>query len=129
MQGMQGMQNIHQVPQSSAQQPQSTIHVPGAPLQTQVITSAQMQPPNSNNAQVQMTQVPANCQNVSVGAIGGIQQGNMTFHQTDQEQDSISGIQVGPGSQPTDAVLLESLGEVAQNADEQQTIEDSERYG
>lgn len=93
-------------------------------MQTQVI-NPQMQPQANSNPQVQMSQVPANCQNVPIGAIGGIQQGNMTFHQPDQEQDSISGIQVVPGAQPTDAVL-ESLVEVIQNADEQQTQEDNE---
>lgn len=82
--------------------------------------------PQGSNPQVQMTQVPANCQSVPVGAIGGIQQGNMTFHQTDQEQDSISNIQVVSGAQSTDPAVGDTLAEVAQNADEQPPVEDTE---
>ncbi|OAD54858.1 Protein bunched, class 2/F/G isoform [Eufriesea mexicana] len=122
IQGMQGIQNIHKVPQTGAQQTSSTIHAPGAPVQSQVLPS-QMQPPtSSSNAQVQMAQVSGSCQNV----VGGIQQGNITFHQPDPEQDSISGIVTGSTTQSADTTLLESLTEVTQGSDEHHTLEDNE---
>ncbi|KOC62305.1 Protein bunched, class 2/F/G isoform [Habropoda laboriosa] len=121
--GMQGIQNIHKVPQTGAQQTSSTIHAPGAPVQSQVIPPSQMQPPTSgSNAQVQMAQVSASCQNV----VGGMQQGNITFHQPDPEQDSISGIVAGSTTQSADTTLLESLTEVTQGSDEHHTLEDNE---
>ncbi|CAK9815108.1 Protein bunched, class 2/F/G isoform [Anthophora plagiata] len=123
IQGMQGIQNIHKVPQTGAQQTSSTIHAPGAPVQSQVIPPSQMQPPTSgSNAQVQMAQVSASCQNV----VGGMQQGNITFHQPDPEQDSISGIVTGSTTQSADTTLLESLTEVTQGSDEHHTLEDNE---
>ncbi|XP_043529357.1 protein bunched, class 2/F/G isoform-like [Frieseomelitta varia] len=123
IQGIQGIQNIHKVPQTGVQQTSSTIHAPGAPVQSQVIPQpSQMQPPTSgSNAQVQMAQVSASCQNV----VGGMQQGNMAFHQPDPEQDSISGIVAG-SAQSTDTTLLESLTEVTQGSDEHHTLEDNE---
>ncbi|KZC14459.1 PREDICTED: protein bunched, class 2/F/G isoform-like [Dufourea novaeangliae] len=123
IQGMQGIQNIHKVPQTGAQQTSSTIHAPGAPVQSQVIPPSQMQPQTSgSNAQVQMAQVSASCQNV----VGGMQQGNMTFHQSDPEQDSISGIVAASTTQSADTALLESLTEVTQGSDEHHTLEDNE---
>ena len=125
IQGMQSIQNIHKVPQTGAQQTSSTIHAPGAPVQSQVIPSSQIQPTTSgSNTQVQMAQVSASCQNV----VGGMQQGNMTFHQPDPEQDSISGIVAGSTTQSADTTLLESLTEVTQGSDEHHTLEDNERY-
>ncbi|XP_012274401.1 protein bunched, class 2/F/G isoform [Orussus abietinus] len=121
MQGIQGMQNIHKVPQPAAQQPPASIHGPGAPVQTQVLPQAQLQPQTSgSNAQVQMTQVSAGCQNV----VGGMPPGSM-FHQPEQEQDSVSGI-VTTAVQSADAALLESLAEVTQGSDEHHTLEDNE---
>lgn len=123
IQGMQGIQNIHTVPQTGAQQTSSTIHAPGAPVQSQVIPPSQMQPQTSgSNAQVQVAQVSANCQNV----VGGIQQGNIAFHQPDPEQDSISGIVAGSATQSANTTLLESLTEVTQGSDEHHTLEDNE---
>ncbi|KAG7207186.1 hypothetical protein KM043_008873 [Ampulex compressa] len=123
IQGMQGIQNIHKVPQTGAQQTSSAIHAPGAPVQSQVIPPSQMQPQTSgSNAQVQMAQVSAACQNV----VGGIQQGSMTFHQPDPEQDSISAIVAAAAAQSADATLLESLTEVTQGSDEHHTLEDNE---
>ncbi|KAF3429100.1 hypothetical protein E2986_06588 [Frieseomelitta varia] len=111
------------VQNTGVQQTSSTIHAPGAPVQSQVIPQpSQMQPPTSgSNAQVQMAQVSASCQNV----VGGMQQGNMAFHQPDPEQDSISGIVAG-SAQSTDTTLLESLTEVTQGSDEHHTLEDNE---
>ncbi|XP_053981616.1 protein bunched, class 2/F/G isoform-like [Hylaeus volcanicus] len=123
IQGMQGIQNIHKVPQTGAQQTSSAIHAPGAPVQSQVIPPSQMQPQTSgSNAQVQMAQVSASCQNV----VGGMQQGSMTFHQSDPEQDSISGIVAASATQSADTALLESLTEVTQGSDEHHTLEDNE---
>ncbi|XP_076647542.1 uncharacterized protein LOC143356055 isoform X2 [Halictus rubicundus] len=123
IQGMQSIQNIHKVPQTGAQQTSSTIHAPGAPVQSQVIPPSQMQPQASgSNAQVQMAQVSASCQNV----VGGLQQGSMTFHQSDPEQDSIAGIVAASTTQSADTALLESLAEVTQGSDEHHTLEDNE---
>ncbi|XP_076168258.1 uncharacterized protein LOC143147157 [Ptiloglossa arizonensis] len=123
IQGMQGIQNIHKVPQTGAPQTSSAIHAPGAPVQSQVIPPSQMQPQTSaSNAQVQMAQVSASCQNV----VGGMQQGSMTFHQSDPEQDSISGIVAATATQSADTALLESLTEVTQGSDEHHTLEDNE---
>ncbi|XP_071568462.1 uncharacterized protein [Temnothorax nylanderi] len=127
IQGIQGMQNIHKVPQTTgASQQTSTIHPSGAPVQSQVITPStqQMQPQTSNgNAPVQITQVTAGCQNV----VGGLQQGNIAFHQSDPEQESISGIVPNATTvQSADATLLESLAEVTQGSDEHRTLEDNE---
>ncbi|XP_076757317.1 uncharacterized protein LOC143427259 isoform X2 [Xylocopa sonorina] len=123
IQGMQGIQNIHKVPQTGAQQTSSAIHASGAAVQPQVIPPAQMQPPTTgSSAQVQMAQVSASCQNV----VGGMQQGNITFHQSDPEQDSISGIVAGSTTQSADTTLLESLTEVTQGSDEHHTLEDNE---
>lgn len=131
IQGMQGMQNIHKVPQTAGapQQTSSTIHPSGAPVQSQVIasTTQQMQPQTSNgNAPVQITQVTPGCQNV----VSGLQQGNIAFHQSDPEQESISGIVANAATvQSADATLLESsLAEVTQSSDEHRTLEDNERY-
>lgn len=122
MQGMPSIQNIHKVPQSSTQQTGSTIHGPGAPVQTQVMPPTQMQPQTSGSgAQVQMPQVSASCQNV----VGGIQQGSMTFHQADSDQDSVSGI-LASAAQSADAALLESLAEVTQSSDDHHALEDNE---
>lgn len=129
IQGIQGMQSIHKVPQTAgAQQPtSSTIHPAGA---SQVLpNAAQMQPQTSSSsgAPVQITQVQtAGCQNV----VGGLQQGNITFHQSDpQEQEPISGIVANATTaQSADATLLESLAEVTQGSDEHRTLEDNERY-
>lgn len=129
IQGMQGMQNIHNVPQTTGapQQASSTIHPSGAPVQSQVIapTTQQMQPQTSTSAApVQITQVTAGCQNV----VGGLQQGNIAFHQSDPEQESISGIVANANNaQSADATLLESLAEVTQGSDEQRAQEDNER--
>lgn len=123
IQGIQGIQNLHKVPQTGAQQTSTTIHAPGTPVQSQVIPPAQMQPQtSSSNAQVQMTQVTGSCQNV----VGGIQQGSMTFHQPDPEQDSISGVIAAAAAQSADTTLLESLTEVTQVSDEHHTLEDNE---
>lgn len=129
IQGIQGIQNIHKVPQTTgAPQTSSTIHPSGASVQSQVITPStqQMQPQTSNgNAPVQLTQVTANCQNV----VGSLQQGNITFHQSDPEQESISGIVPNTTTiQSADTTLLESLAEVTQGSDEHRTLEDNERY-
>lgn len=125
IQGMQSIQNIHKVPQTGAQQTSSTIHAPGAPVQSQVIPPTQMQPQTSgSNAQVQMAQVSTSCQNV----VGSIPQGSMTFHQSDPEQDSISSIVGASAAQSADTALLESLTEVTQGSDEHHTLEDNERY-
>lgn len=122
---MQGIQSIHKVPQTGAQQTSSAIHAPGAPVQPQVIPPAQMQPQTSgSSAQVQMAQVSASCQNI----VGGMQQGNIAFHQPDPEQDSISGIVGASATQSADTALLESLAEVTQGSDEHHTLEDNERY-
>ncbi|KAM0732477.1 Protein bunched, class 2/F/G isoform [Formica fusca] len=126
IQGMQGMQNIHKVPQT-AQQTSSTIHPSGASVQSQVIASStqQIQPQTSNStAPVQITQVTTGCQNV----VSGLQQGNITFHQSDPEQESISGIVANAATiQSADATLLESsLAEVTQGSDEHRTLEDNE---
>lgn len=128
IQGMQGMQNIHKVPQT-AQQTSSTIHPSGASVQSQVIASStqQIQTQTSNStAPVQITQVTTGCQNV----VSGLQQGNITFHQSDPEQESISGIVANAATiQSADATLLESsLAEVTQGSDEHRTLEDNERY-
>nr|XP_033342630.1 protein bunched, class 2/F/G isoform-like isoform X1 [Megalopta genalis]XP_033342631.1 protein bunched, class 2/F/G isoform-like isoform X1 [Megalopta genalis] len=121
--GMQSIQNIHKVPQTGVQQTSSTIHAPGAPVQSQVIPPSQMQPQASgSNAQVQMAQVSASCQNV----VGGMQQGSMTFHQSEPEQDSITGIVAASTTQSADTALLESLTEVTQGSDEHHTLEDNE---
>ncbi|XP_078046585.1 uncharacterized protein LOC144474992 isoform X2 [Augochlora pura] len=123
IQGMQSIQNIHKVPQTGVQQTSSTIHAPGAPVQSQVIPSSQMQPQASgSNAQVQIAQVSASCQNV----VGGMQQGSMTFHQSEPEQDSITGIVAASTTQSADTALLESLTEVTQGSDEHHTLEDNE---
>ncbi|XP_076243356.1 uncharacterized protein LOC143184779 [Calliopsis andreniformis] len=123
IQGMQSIQNIHKVPQTGAQQTSSTIHAPGAPVQPQVIPPTQMQPQTSgSSAQVQMAQVSASCQNV----VGSIQQGSMSFHQPDPEQDSIPGIVGASATQSADSALLESLTEVTQGSDEHHTLEDNE---
>jgi hypothetical protein len=125
IQGMQGMQNIHNVPQTTgAPQASSTIHPTGAPVQSQVIvpTTQQMQT-STSTAPVQITQVTTACQNV----VGGLQQGSIAFHQSDPEQESISGI-VANTTQSTDATLLESLAEVTQGSDEHRALEDNERY-
>ncbi|XP_076670483.1 uncharacterized protein LOC143369901 [Andrena cerasifolii] len=123
IQGMQGIQSIHKVPQTGAQQTSAAIHAPGAPVQPQVIPPAQMQPQTSgSNAQVQMAQVSASCQNI----VGGMQQGNIAFHQPDPEQDSISGIVGASATQSADTALLESLAEVTQGSDEHHTLEDNE---
>ncbi|XP_029169162.1 protein bunched, class 2/F/G isoform [Nylanderia fulva] len=124
IQGIQGMQNIHKVPQT-AQQASSTIHPAGA---TQVIapTSQQIPPQTSNStAPVQITQVTTGCQNV---VSGQLQQGNIAFHQSDPEQESISGIVANAATiQSADATLLESsLAEVTQGSDEHRTLEDNE---
>lgn len=134
IQGMQGMQSIHKVPPpqtAAAQQTTSAIHPSGAPpptVQSQVIPSTQqMQPQTSNStAPVQITQVTAGCQNV----VGGLQQGNIAFHQSDpQEQEPIAGIVANAtAAQSADATLLESLAEVTQGSDEHRTLEDNERY-
>ncbi|XP_070512601.1 protein bunched, class 2/F/G isoform isoform X2 [Cardiocondyla obscurior] len=121
------MQNVHKVSQSagSPQQTSSTIHSSGAAVQSQVMasTTQQMQPQTSNgNASVQITQVTAGCQNV----VGGLQQGNIAFHQTDPEQESISGIVPNVTVQSADTTLLESLAEVTQSSDEHRTLEDNE---
>ncbi|XP_072752184.1 uncharacterized protein [Anoplolepis gracilipes] len=126
IQGMQGMQNIHKVPQTA--QTSSTIHPSGASVQqSQVIASStqQIQPQTSNStAPVQITQVTTGCQNV----VSGLQQGNIAFHQTDPEQESISGIVANAATiQSADATLLESsLAEVTQGSDEHRTLEDNE---
>ncbi|KAI4487292.1 PREDICTED: protein bunched, class 2/F/G isoform [Polistes canadensis] len=123
VQGMQGIQSIHKVPQTGTQQSSSTIHAPGPPVQSQVIPPTQMQTQSSgSNTQVQMAQVPAACQNV----VAGMQQGTIAFHQPDPEQDSISGIVTTAAAQSADATLLESLTEVTQGSDEHHTLEDSE---
>ncbi|EFN82876.1 protein bunched, class 2/F/G isoform [Harpegnathos saltator] len=125
IQGMQGMQNIHKVPQTGAQPTSSTIHPSGAPVQSQVIPSTQMQPQTSNStAPVQITQVTAaGCQNV----VGGLQQGNIAFHQSDPEQESIAGIVANAtAAQSADTTLLESLAEVTQGSDEHRALEDNE---
>ncbi|XP_076635052.1 uncharacterized protein LOC143348572 [Colletes latitarsis] len=123
IQGIQGIQNIHKVPQTGAPQTSSAIHAPVAPVQSQVIPPSQMQPQTSgSSAQVQMAQVSASCQNV----VGGMQQGSMTFHQSDPEQDSISGIVAASTTQSADTALLESLTEVTQGSDEHHTLEDNE---
>ncbi|XP_057330050.1 protein bunched, class 2/F/G isoform-like [Microplitis mediator] len=141
LQNMQGMQSIHNVPQSGGQQPTSTIHVPGGPLPNQVIAPTSMQqqqqqqqsqPTGGANTQVQMTQVSGNCQNV----VSGIQQqqqqqqqqqGSMGFHQPDIELDSMSGGLSNAGSsQLADAALLECLAEVTQTYDDHHTLEDNE---
>ncbi|EZA58780.1 hypothetical protein DMN91_008687 [Ooceraea biroi] len=128
IQGMQGMQNIHKVPQTTGapQQASSTIHPSGAPVQSQVIapTTQQMQPQTSTStAPVQITQVTAGCQNV----VGGLQQGNIAFHQSDPEQESIPGIVANAtNAQSADATLLESLAEVTQSSDEHRALEDNE---
>lgn len=127
IQGIQGMQSIHKVPQT-AQQTSSTIHPSGASVQSQVIASSTQQiqqPPQTSNstAPVQITQVTTGCQNV----VSGLQQGNIAFHQSDPEQESISGIVAT--IQSADATLLESsLAEVTQGSDEHRTLEDNERY-
>ncbi|KAK0162969.1 hypothetical protein PV327_006693 [Microctonus hyperodae] len=137
MQGMQGIQNIHKVPQSSGQQSASAIHQVGGgggggasggsgqpQVQTQVLSSTQIQPQTaSGNAPVQMNQVSANCQNVGVG---GMQQGNMAFHQPDGEQESMPGIITGGTGHLADAALLECLAEVTLAGDDHQTLEDNE---
>ncbi|KAF7394938.1 hypothetical protein HZH66_008112 [Vespula vulgaris] len=93
------------------------------PVQPQVMPATQMQTQSSgSNTQVQMAQVPAACQNV----VAGIQQGTITFHQPDPEQDSISGIVTTAATQSADATLLESLTEVTQGSDEHHTLEDNE---
>ncbi|KAL6440871.1 hypothetical protein ACFW04_003355 [Cataglyphis niger] len=120
------MQNIHKVPQT-AQQTSSTIHPSGTSVQSQVIASStqQIQPQTSNStAPVQITQVTTGCQNV----VSGLQQGNITFHQSDPEQESISGIVANAATiQSADATLLESsLAEVTQGSDEHRTLEDNE---
>lgn len=123
VQGMQGIQNIHKVPQTATQQSSSTIHAPGPPVQSQVMPPTQMQAQSSgSNTQVQMAQVPTACQNV----VGGMQQGTIAFHQPDPEQDSISGIVTAATTQSADATLLESLAEVTQGSDEHHTLEDNE---
>jgi len=125
IQGIQGMQNIHNVPQTTgAPQASSTIHPTGAPVQSQVIapTTQQMQT-STSTAPVQITQVTTGCQNV----VGGLQQGSIAFHQSDPEQESISGI-VANATQSTDTTLLESLTEVTQGSDEHRALEDNERY-
>lgn len=92
----------------------------------------QMQPGPPQQQQQQQTSTGAS--NAPVQMVG-----NMAFPQhqqqqqpTDQEQDSKSGIPmatVTPGqSLAADAALLESLAEVTQNAEDQQTHEDNERY-
>lgn len=129
IQGIQGMQNIHKVPQT-AQQTSSTIHPSGASVQSQVIASSTQQIPqpqtSSSTAPVQITQVTTGCQNV----VSGLQQGNIAFHQSDPEQESISGIVANAATiQSADATLLESsLAEVTQGSDEHRTLEDNERY-
>lgn len=126
IQGIQTIQNIHKVPQTVAQQTSSTIHPAGASVQSQVIPSTQIQSQTSGStAPVQITQVTAGCQNV----VGGLQQGNITFHQSDPEKDSISGIvSTTTTVQSADTTLLESLAEVTQGSDENRTLEDNERY-
>jgi len=130
IQGIQSIQNIHKVSQTAGtpQQTSSTIHPSGTPVQSQVIASStqQLQPQTTNgNAPVQITQVTAGCQNV----VGNLQQGNITFHQSDPEQESISGIVANTTTiQSADAALLESLAEVTQGSDEHRTLEDNERY-
>ncbi|XP_014481202.1 PREDICTED: protein bunched, class 2/F/G isoform [Dinoponera quadriceps] len=111
IQGMQGMQSIHKVPQTGAQQPSSTIHPAGAPV-------GQMQPQTSSStAPVQITQ----------NVVGGLQQGGIAFHQSDPEQESISGIVANAAqSAAADATLLESLAEVTQGSDEHRALEDNE---
>ncbi|XP_011269023.1 protein bunched, class 2/F/G isoform isoform X2 [Camponotus floridanus] len=118
IQGMQGMQNIHKVPQTAQQ----------TSVQSQVIASSTQQIPqpqtSSSTAPVQITQVTTGCQNV----VSGLQQGNIAFHQSDPEQESISGIVANAATiQSADATLLESsLAEVTQGSDEHRTLEDNE---
>ena len=121
MQGMQGTQNIHKVPQAGGQQSVTTLH--GAAVQSQVMTPGQMQPQTSgSNAQVQMNQ-----QNVVGG--GGMQQGSMGFRQGETEQDSVAGfVPATTVAQSADATLLESLAEVTQSNDDHHALEDNERY-
>ncbi|KAG5325445.1 BUN2 protein, partial [Pseudoatta argentina] len=111
IQGIQSMQSIHK----TAGAPQSQAIAP---------STQQLQPQTTNgNAPVQITQMTAGCQS----AVGGLQQqGNMTFHQSDPEQESISGIVANTTTiQSADATLLESLAEVTQGSDER-TLEDNE---
>lgn len=118
IQGIQGIQNIHKVPQT-AQQASSQVIAP---------TSQQIPPQTSNStAPVQITQVTTGCQNV---VSGQLQQGNIAFHQSDPEQESISGIVANSATvQSADATLLESsLAEVTQGSDEHRALEDNERY-
>jgi len=129
IQGIQSMQNIHKVSQTAGtpQQTSSTIHPSGTPVQSQVIASStqQLQPQTTNGNASVITQVTAGCQNV----VGNLQQGNITFHQSDPEQESISGIVANTTTiQSADAALLESLAEVTQGSDEHRTLEDNERY-
>ncbi|XP_058797651.1 protein bunched, class 2/F/G isoform [Phymastichus coffea] len=125
MQAMPGMQNIHTVPQANAapqqQQPQqmqsqSQVMAPQGQMQPGPPPQQQQKSTGANNAPVQIV-------------------GNMPFqHQqqqpADQEQDSKSSIPmatVTPGQTlAADAALLESLAEVTQNAEDQQTHEDNE---
>ena len=58
--------------------------------------------------------------------MGGMQQGNIAFHQPDPEQDSISAIVGASATQSADTALLESLAEVTQGSDEHHTLEDNE---
>ncbi|XP_011879195.1 PREDICTED: protein bunched, class 2/F/G isoform-like isoform X3 [Vollenhovia emeryi] len=117
IQGIQGIQNIHKVPQTA-----------GAPVQSQVIAPAtqQLPPPpqtSNGNATVQIAQVTAGCPNV----VGGLQQGSIAFHQSDPEQESIPGIVPNATTvQSADETLLESLAEVTQGSDENRALEDNE---
>ncbi|OXU30341.1 hypothetical protein TSAR_012980 [Trichomalopsis sarcophagae] len=135
MQGMQGMQNIHKVPQPSAAPPQQP---PQLQPQSQVMApSGQMQPgPPQQQAATGATT------GASVQMVGGMQQGNIAFHQqqqqpppqqqqpSDQEQDSMSGMVVAGTTAgqtvATDVALQESLAEVTQNTDDHQAHEDNE---
>ncbi|XP_008214740.1 protein bunched, class 2/F/G isoform [Nasonia vitripennis] len=137
MQGMQGMQNIHKVPQPSAAPPQQQQQPPQLQPQSQVMApSGQMQPgPPQQQAATGATT------GASVQMVGGMQQGNIAFHQqqqpppqqqqpSDQEQDSMSGMVVAGTTAgqtvATDVALQESLAEVTQNTDDHQAHEDNE---
>ncbi|XP_063977742.1 protein bunched, class 2/F/G isoform [Diachasmimorpha longicaudata] len=103
IQRIQGMQKIHQVPQSGGQHSANAT----PPQQSTAATTAPGAS-NANNTGVN-PQATANCQN----AIG-----TMNFHPDGTEQDSVSGI--------ADAALLECLAEVAQSTDDHQTLEENE---
>ncbi|XP_043283706.1 protein bunched, class 2/F/G isoform [Venturia canescens] len=125
MQGMQGIQNIHKVPQSGPQQVTTAILGQVMPM------VGQMQPqPCPGNLPVQMNQIPVNCQNIvgtmiGGGPMGGGTMGVMNFHPPETEQDSVTGL-VSAAQQSADTIPVESLSEATQNPDEQPVPEDTE---